>query len=102
MVDASDVAVGGVLQQLVDNKWEPIAFFSKRLQPAEVKYSTFGRELLAAYLGIRHFRHSVEGRLFCIYTDHKPLTDSFNPTTTPPVKYVIWTTYPSSPQTFAT
>ena len=80
MVDASDVAVGGVLQQLVDNKWEPIAFFSKRLQPAEVKYSTFGRELLAAYLGIRHFRHSVEGRLFCIYTDHKPLTYSFNTT----------------------
>ncbi|KAA3673870.1 uncharacterized protein DEA37_0012599 [Paragonimus westermani] len=36
---------------------------------------TFGRELLAIYLGIRH---SVEGRTFAIYTDHKPLTYSLN------------------------
>ena len=77
MVDASEAAVGGVLQQLVNDVWEPISFFSKRLQPAETRYSTFGRELLAVYLGIRHFRHSVEGRQFCIYTDHKPLTHAF-------------------------
>ena len=78
MVDASDVAVGGVLQQQVDGDWQPIAFFSKRLQPAETRYSTFGRELLAVYLTIRHFKHALEGRLFSVYTDHKPLTHSFN------------------------
>ena len=74
LVDASDVGVGGAIQQLVDGAWQPLAFFSKRLQPAETKYSTFGRELLAAYLGIKHFRHMLEGRTFTIYTDHKPLT----------------------------
>ncbi len=74
MVDASDFAVGGVLQQHVNGHWNPIAFFSRRLQPAETKYSTFGRELLATYLAIRHFRHAVEGRAFSIWTDHKPLT----------------------------
>ena len=74
MVDASDFAVGGVLQQQVHGDWRPIAFFSRRLQPAETKYSTFGRELLATYLAIRHFRHVVEGRTFFIFTDHKPLT----------------------------
>ena len=42
MVDASDVAVGGVLQQMIQGDWQPIAFFSKRLQSAEQKYSTFG------------------------------------------------------------
>lgn len=80
MVDASDVAVGGALQQLVEDSWQPIAFFSKRLQPAETRYSTFGRELLAIYLAIRHFRHFLEGRQFCIFTDHKPLTYAFNAT----------------------
>ena len=75
--DASDVAVGGVLQQLVEGSWQPIAFFSKRLQNAETRYSTFGRELLAIYLCIRHFSHILEGRSFHIFTDHKPLTYTF-------------------------
>ena len=74
MVDASNVAVGGVLQQYVHNIWQPISFFSKRLQPAETKYSTFSRELLSIYLSIRHFRHFLEGREFYVLTDHKPLT----------------------------
>ena len=78
LVDASDVGVGGTIQQLVDGIWQPLAFFSKRLQPAETKYSTFGRELLAAYLGVKHFRHLLEGRTFTIYTDHKPLTHALN------------------------
>eukprot|EP00795_Rhopilema_esculentum_P012967 gene12967-biopygen3123 len=69
MVDASNVAVGGVLQQHIQGHWQPISFFSKRLQPAEVKYSTFGRELLAIYLSIRHFRHYLEGREFYVLTD---------------------------------
>ena len=42
MVDASDKAVGGTLNQLVKNAWKPIAFFSKRLAPAETRYSPFG------------------------------------------------------------
>lgn len=77
MVDASDFAVGGVLQQLIDGVWHPLSFFSKRLQKAESKYSTFGRELLAIYLSIRYFRHLLEGRDFAVYTDHKPLTFAF-------------------------
>ena len=52
VVDASDHGVGGVLQQQINDAWQPLAFFLKKLQPAETKYSTFGRELLAAYLGI--------------------------------------------------
>ena len=78
MVDASDTAVGGVLQQFVNDSWQPISFFSKRLLPAETRYSTFGRELLAIYLAIRNFRHFLEGRDFHVFTDHKPLCHSFN------------------------
>ena len=77
-VDASDVGGGGVVHQLVDNGWQPLAFFSKRLQDRETRYSTSGRELLAAYLSIRHFRHFLEGRSYTLYTDHKPLTYALN------------------------
>ena len=52
--------------------------FSKRLQPAERKYSTFGRELLAVYLAKLHFRHNWEGRHFTVFTDHKPLTHALS------------------------
>nr|VZH98177.1 unnamed protein product [Spirometra erinaceieuropaei] len=63
-----------------------MAFFSKKLSPAETRYSTFGRELLVIYLAVKHFRHFLEGRDFTISTDHKPLifairshSDKYNP-----------------------
>ena len=73
-VDASDRAVGAVLQQFANASWQPLAFFSRHLRPPECKYSAFDRELLALYLAVRHFRHYLEGRSFVAYTDHKPLT----------------------------
>ena len=76
--DASDVAVGAVLQQFVDDSWQPISFFSRALKPAETRYSTFDRELLAIYLSIRHVQHYLEGRKFFVLTDHKPLTYSLS------------------------
>ena len=55
MCDALDTAVRAVLQQYIGDQWCPIAYFSKRLQPAQTRYSTFDRELLAIYLSIKHF-----------------------------------------------
>ncbi|MFN9939383.1 MAG: Ty3/Gypsy family RNase HI domain-containing protein, partial [bacterium] len=65
--------VGGVLQQKVVKGWKPLAFYSKKLASAEVKYSTCDRELLDAFSTIRHFRFLLEGRQFQLLTDHKPL-----------------------------
>ena len=86
MTDASEYAVGAVLQQYIDDGWQPIAYFSKKLRPAETRYSTFDRELLAVYLSIKHFRYFVEGREFFVLSDHKPLmyalavhTDKYTP-----------------------
>ena len=84
--DASDFVVGGVLQQCIDNVWQPLSFFSKNLSPAETRYSAFDRELLAVYSTIRHFRHNFEGRKFYVNTDHKPLTYVMNSTTERPDK----------------
>ena len=38
------------------------------------KYSAFGRELLACYLSIWHFRRLLEGRCFHVLSNHKPLS----------------------------
>ena len=75
--DASDFAIGAVLEQFVDQSWQPLAFYSRKLRPPELRYSAFDRELLALYLAVRHFRVSLEGRAFTAYTDHKPLTFAF-------------------------
>lgn len=74
MADASNVAVGAVLQQRFGDEWHPISYFSKKLRPAETRYSAFDRELLAVYLAIKHFRHFVEDRTFYVLTEHKPLS----------------------------
>ena len=75
--DASDVAIGAVLQQRKDKIWQPLAFYSHKLSPSQKKYSPYDRELLAIYEAIKYFRFMVEAREFSIYTDHKPLTFAF-------------------------
>ena len=44
--DASDVAIRAILQQDVGMGLQPIAFASRKLQQAEVRYSAYERELL--------------------------------------------------------
>ncbi|GFS69968.1 transposon Ty3-I Gag-Pol polyprotein [Nephila pilipes] len=73
MVDASDSAVGGVIQQKVIDVGKPLSFFSSRLIPTKTQYSTYDRELLAAYFTIKHFRYLLEGREFTLFIDHHPL-----------------------------
>ena len=75
--DASDKAVGAVLQQETRGVWQPIAFFSRKLDKAQQHYSAFDRELFAAYAAIRHFRQFVDGRKFTLFSDHKPLVHAF-------------------------
>ncbi len=80
MVDASNEHVGASLQQRTSPSapWQPLGFFSKKLEPAQTRYSAFDRELWACFAGIRHFRHMLQGRRFAILTDHKPLTHALH------------------------
>jgi cleavage and polyadenylation specificity factor subunit 1 len=66
-----------MLQQRVKNAWQPLVFFSKKLNLAQQKYSTYNHELLAIYKAIKHFRHMLEACHFIIFTDHKPITYAF-------------------------
>lgn len=76
--DASNTAIGAVLQQYKHGSWQPLAFFSRKLSTSQQKYSPYDRELLAIYESIKYFRHMVEATDFAIYTDHKPICFSFH------------------------
>ncbi|KAG5324085.1 POL4 protein, partial [Pseudoatta argentina] len=75
--DASDKAIGAVLQQHSNGFLQPLSFFSRKLTPTQAKYSAYDRELLAIYMAIKHFRYMLEGRNFHVITDHKPLIYAF-------------------------
>lgn len=71
--DASNVAIGAVLSQIIEGTEHPISFASRTLNDTEQKYSTIEKELLAIVYATKHFRPYLYGAKFTIQTDHKPL-----------------------------
>jgi len=79
VVDVSDHLVGTVLTG--DFSWpSALSFFSKKLDSAQMKYSSFDEELLAVNLTIRHFRWVFEGCRFHVKSDHKQLSFALHQT----------------------
>ncbi len=68
--DASHTQLGAVISQ--NNK--PIAFYSRKLNPAQTRYTTTERELLSIVETLKEFRNILLGHRIKIYTDHKNLT----------------------------
>jgi hypothetical protein len=65
--DASDYQLGAVISQ--NNK--PIAFYSRKLNDAQHKYTTTERELLSIVETLKEFRNILLGHEIKIYTDHQ-------------------------------
>ena len=72
-VDASKVAVGGVLEQEEHGVWRPVAFYSRKLSPAEQRYTTRERECLAVKQCLVVWRHYLLGAPFVVKSDHESL-----------------------------
>ena len=72
--DASDFAVAAALYQVQQGQERPISFASFALTPAQKKYCTTRKELLAVVVFTRRFRHYLLGRHFKVRTDHGSLT----------------------------
>ena len=71
--DASLFAVGGVLNQIQDDREVVIAHASRSLRLSQRRYCTTRREMLAAVLMCTHFRSYLRGAQFTLRTDHTSL-----------------------------
>jgi hypothetical protein len=69
-IDASDVAIGAVLSQVIDGDEKVVAYASRRLSRQEANYCVTRRKLLAVVFYIKYFRHYLLGRPFIVRTDH--------------------------------
>ncbi len=83
--DSSATHVGGVLCQVQNDGTErAIGYFSKKLKPTEVRYSTVDREALAVVLTCRQFSHYLWGTKYTLVTDHQPQVSIFKRKTKSP------------------
>lgn len=74
--DASGKAIGGVFcQQDTDMNWHPVAYYSRKMLPAEPNYETHDAVLLAIVDGFKTWRYYLEGaaHTILVLTDHKNL-----------------------------
>uniref|UniRef100_L7LYF1 RNA-directed DNA polymerase n=1 Tax=Rhipicephalus pulchellus TaxID=72859 RepID=L7LYF1_RHIPC len=72
--DASERAVGACLSQEADGEERPVAFLSKKLTPAQQKWSTIEREAFAIVWALESLDTWLFGTKVRVRTDHDPLT----------------------------
>ena len=68
--DSFGYAVGGILMQKMKGLWHPVAYFSKKLNPAESNYPIHDKEMLAIIRCIREWRTELVGQHFEVWLDH--------------------------------
>jgi transposase InsO family protein len=73
--DASKYAQSGILSQLFEGLWHPIAFYSRQFKGPELNYGTPDQEMLAIVEAFKHWRHYLEGSKYPVevLTDHQNL-----------------------------
>ena len=74
-MDALRYAIGGVLSQEQEEKWKPIAFLSKTMQPAERNYEIYDKKLLAIVEALTKWRQYLLDAMesFEVWTDYENL-----------------------------
>jgi len=72
--DACATGIGATLTQLQQGQQVTIAFYSKKLSPAEAAYSATELETLAIANALSHFGAYLHGAHTNIVTDYRPLT----------------------------
>ena len=74
--DASDYAIGAEISQKdKDGKRRPVLFYSRKLLPAEMNYSTADKEMLAIVHTMKKFQHYLRGTKYpvIVKSDHRNL-----------------------------
>ena len=73
MTDASDYALGAVLEQKKDKRLHVIYYASRTLNDAQMNYTTTEKELLAIVFALDKFRPYLLGYKVIVHSDHATL-----------------------------
>nr|GEZ10843.1 reverse transcriptase domain-containing protein [Tanacetum cinerariifolium] len=73
MCDASDFAIGAILEQRQDKHFRSIHYASKIMTEAESNYTTLEKEMLAVVYAFEKFRSYLIMNKSIVYTDHSAL-----------------------------
>jgi len=84
--DASDTAIGAVLQQEQNGMLHVVGYASQTLNPTESRYCITRRELLGMVFGLKKYGQHLLGRPIIVRTDHAAL------------KYLLTTPEPTGQQ----
>ena len=74
--NASDYTHGAVmLQECEDGPLHPVAFESRKFQPAEINYDIHDKEMLSIVAALKEWEHMLKlcQQEFMVFTDHKNL-----------------------------
>ncbi len=93
--DVSGYAIGEIFSQLtLDDlgQWYLVAFFSRKMIPAETWYETYDRELLTIVEAFKTWKYYLEGYKYevLVFTDYNNL-QRFMDTKNPSSRQVCWT-----------
>ena len=72
--DASTKRIAGVLNVVREGEELPVGFYSRKLHPAEARYSATEIECLVIARSVQHCGVYLVGKPFTVETDHKALT----------------------------
>ena len=84
--DASDYAVGAILEQEKDGKMHPCAYASRTLKGPELRYSTYDKELTAIVFAKDQFHYYLFGKPFTVISDCEALKH-FHKTKKPDLRF---------------
>ena len=80
--DAISEGLGALLEQNhgseEEERWHPIVYASRALQPYETRYAQIEKEILSVVFGTEHFHEYLYGCHFTVYNDHQPVKSIFS------------------------
>lgn len=76
--DASKLGIGAILLQKIEDKLQPVAYYSRQTSPEEQKFHSYELETLALVTALQKFRVYLLGTTFKAVTDCNAIRNTMN------------------------
>ena len=76
--DSRLTAIGAALSQEIKGVLLPVGFMSNSLNPTQIRYLIFDKELYSCFMAVKCFSAEISGRQVTMYNDHYALVQQYN------------------------